>query len=197
VTPQTPILTLPNDATILGRLIDALETLIASSRFRDLSAGKIARHAGLSRATFYRHFATKADLLIAAIVRDRDHGENASCASDELSDLGEAVVARMGRDPTAIGLLRAALEAEGRDPRIAQLVERRGEECLHFWITYARRAHDLGRAVDGDPRELGALVDRFVQANAFAAARGQVELNDTRLALIVEAVTRMLLRSAH
>ena len=177
------------------RLIQALEQLLTHRRFAELSASQISAQAGVSRATFYRNFETKTDLLIAAILSGRDHsGDAERVTSDDttLVDLEIAVRTRMGDNPLALALLRAALEMQYRDPRVARLLAQREAQCRQFWISYTRRAKDLGLAVAGEPEEIGALVDRFVQSNAFAAVNGQLDLNGDRIALIADATARIM-----
>ncbi|MDO4901093.1 TetR/AcrR family transcriptional regulator [Actinomyces sp.] len=54
-----------NDSTapIKGALGDALLELMASKPLQKISASEIARHAGLGRVTYFRHFSSKEEVL--------------------------------------------------------------------------------------------------------------------------------------
>src|SRR3954468_9849493 len=73
------------------RLFEAAATVFARSGYAEASAESISREAGMSKATFYEHFANKEECILALF----DEG-----ARTVLGAMGEATAAA-GPDPTA------------------------------------------------------------------------------------------------
>ncbi len=63
------------------RLLDAASVVLAHYGPRKLSLTDIATHAGVSRPTLYRHFASKQDLLVALATHERQRFESELAAA--------------------------------------------------------------------------------------------------------------------
>lgn len=103
-------------ATVVDRLLDAAQKLLADKGIRATTVSEVAEEAGVSRAWLYRHFPDKAALLGAAIVRLTDvFWNDARAELDTIDTFGEQVAAgvRIGRgaydDPGAL-LMRLRIE---------------------------------------------------------------------------------------
>ncbi|MEQ8659390.1 MAG: helix-turn-helix domain-containing protein [Gammaproteobacteria bacterium] len=109
-------------APMEARLLAALERLLESeASFTALSVERLAREAGISRATFYLHFRDKSDLIERLLHRVEDevvaaggvwfqHAEDASYA-----DLKRAMHGFMGVYREHRAILRAAAETAAYD----------------------------------------------------------------------------------
>lgn len=53
------------------RLLDAAAELFLAQGYRKTSIDEIARRAGIGKGTVYLHFATKVDMLVAAVAREK------------------------------------------------------------------------------------------------------------------------------
>jgi AcrR family transcriptional regulator len=75
-------------ATTADRLLDAFERLLTRNDFHNISASAIALEAGTAHGTFYRHFKSKREVLVAAITRASERaGSHARlAASDDSRD---------------------------------------------------------------------------------------------------------------
>lgn len=106
-------------ATVVDRLLDAAQKLLATKGIRATTVSEVAEAAGVSRAWLYRHFPDKTALLGAAIVRLTDaFWTDARAELDTLDTFGEQVTAgvRIGRgaydDPGTL-LMRLRLDEPG------------------------------------------------------------------------------------
>jgi len=72
------------------RIIDALTTMINEEHPLEISMTAVAKRAGVSEPTVYRHFSTKRDLF-AALARRQFHAVTAGLAPASADDLGQAV----------------------------------------------------------------------------------------------------------
>lgn len=62
----------PEDATARARILETAYDLFSSRGIRAVGTEELIQGAGVSRATFYRHFASKQDLVLAFLQR-REH----------------------------------------------------------------------------------------------------------------------------
>jgi AcrR family transcriptional regulator len=94
-----------------GRLAQAALTLYAEQGFEQTTAAEIARHAGLTERTFFRHYADKREVLFYG--------------SDSLRDLLVGAVAEAPASATALDAVSAALQVAGalvqENPELARL----------------------------------------------------------------------------
>jgi AcrR family transcriptional regulator len=76
------------DGVARNRILDAASQLIYSSGIRGTSADRIIEAAGITKVTFYRHFPTKTDLVVAYLERQADLERGAyEAAADEADPL--------------------------------------------------------------------------------------------------------------
>jgi len=120
------------------RLLDALERLLATCDYEQVTADAIAIEAGLAHGTFYRHFRDKRDALRGALLRVR---QQARLGFDRLRDDVTALEARAQIRALADGL-QAPVEAHPALLRAYQLVALRDAAL----IRERRAARDEGVA---------------------------------------------------
>ncbi len=65
----TPPTALAEEALVAERFLQAAEQCLLSAEATRLTMGEVAAQAGMSRASLYRYFPTKDDLLLALVVR--------------------------------------------------------------------------------------------------------------------------------
>jgi AcrR family transcriptional regulator len=138
-------------------LLDAAARRFLERGYEGVRVDEVARDVGMSKATFYQYFASKADLFVecldhlryAVIGRDaRTAVERPLPLREESALRARAVLASFGPYRMMTGLLASA--ACGADAALA----RRARQALHRMVTNAepmfRRAIDAGecRAVD-------------------------------------------------
>jgi AcrR family transcriptional regulator len=109
------------------RLLDALERLLATRDYEQVTADAIALEAGLAHGTFYRHFRDKRDALRGALLRVREQARlGFDRLRDDVTDLAEA---RAQIRALADGL-RAPAETHPALLRAYQLVALRDEALI-------------------------------------------------------------------
>jgi len=74
------------------RLLDATIEAAAIHGLAKLSVGDVAKHAGLSRPTLYKHFASKDELVAQAVLRETERLATAIAAAAEPFDAPEAAI---------------------------------------------------------------------------------------------------------
>ena len=139
------------------RLLDAAADLFVTQGYRKTGIDEIARKAGIGKGSVYLHFATKADLLVAAAAREK------------LRSLALAAEVYSGATPQdrLRGWVRASLLMVAASPLIARLVD--GDE------EFASVLADLDPAVRSEAISnrdefLGRLLDDAVGPPALTAA---------------------------
>ncbi|MFB4319318.1 TetR/AcrR family transcriptional regulator [Actinomadura sp. 21ATH] len=124
------------------RLVQAAEDLFYAEGIRAVGVERLLERSGVGRASFYRHFASKDD-LVSAVLRERDEKWRRALAEN---------VASRGDDPLA---LFDALEADfgGDDYRGCSFINAMAEIADTDHAVY-RLAEDHKRAVTGYVGEL-------------------------------------------
>ncbi|WP_228001816.1 TetR/AcrR family transcriptional regulator [Nocardia australiensis] len=156
--------------TVVDRLLDATQKLLATKGIRATTVIEVAEEAGVSRAWLYRHFPDKPALIGAAIVRLTDSWWNDARA--ELDTIGTfadqlAIGVRIGRgaydDPGALLMRLRTVEPEEfaacADAGVSALVP----ALAAFWRPYIDRAADHGEIhPDHDLAEVAEWVARIL-----------------------------------
>jgi AcrR family transcriptional regulator len=135
-----------------GRLFAAAAAVFARVGYADATAEAIAREAGMSKATFYEHFANKEECIVALFD---------AAVQTLLHNMREAVAAHAEADPTT--RVRTTLEAF-----LGTLANYREEsQTLLVEIVGAGP-----RAMERRDRALEAVAQYLEELNAHDAARG-------------------------
>jgi AcrR family transcriptional regulator len=151
-----------------ARLMAAFTTLMAQRGYAGVTVGELAREAGVSRATFYEHFADKEQCLLAAY--DHFAGVLLEAMSTDLDDetawdefVDRALTGYLGaleRDPVAARAYIIEMDAAGPEAR------RRRREAINRFAALIAQHHAALRAREPD---LGPLPDPIYLALALAA----------------------------
>ncbi|WP_328400685.1 TetR/AcrR family transcriptional regulator [Nocardia sp. NBC_00403] len=158
-------------ATVVDRLLDAAQKLLARKGIRATTVIEVAEEAGVSRAWLYRHFQDKASLLGAAIVRLNDAlWSGARAELDTLGTFAEQLTA-------GVRIGRGAYDDPG-----TLLLRLRMAEPEEFALC-------AGAGVSGLVPDLAAFWRPYVEA---AAARGEIHPHHD-LAEVSEWVARILI----
>jgi len=148
------------------RIVEAAAELFYAQGLRAVSAEKIIAQVGITKVTFYRHFPTKDDLIVAYLERraqwERDAIAQARQAADDV--------------PDAFRIIAEAIGAESCRPGF------RGCPFINAAAEYADPDHPVRRAVDVHRRwfrqTIQDLLDEINVPNSAQAADQLVMLRD-------------------
>jgi AcrR family transcriptional regulator len=126
----------PTKVAMRERIVEAAAELFYAHGLRAVSAEKIIAQVGITKVTFYRHFPTKDDLIVAYLER-RAHWERDAIAQ-----------ARQAADdvPGAFRIIAEAIGAESCSPGF------RGCPFINAAAEYADPDHPARRVVDAHRR---------------------------------------------
>lgn len=86
----------PRDPAVDDAILDAAMDLFRANGFADTSIDAVAKRAGVTRVTVYRRFASKEELLAAALARGRGDSDSAQVARlVEEQDTARPVIERL------------------------------------------------------------------------------------------------------
>jgi AcrR family transcriptional regulator len=170
-----------------GVILDATLAVLAEHGYDGMTIDMVAAHAGSARATVYRRWPTKADLVLQAVgrlsVRDVDR--------DQLPDTGSlrgdmtAMILPLGdrEQQVRIQAMAALLSVPKDDARLAQAARRAG---IGPWIDVSRTL--MQRAVDRgefpEPANLDTLAEVIPMMCVARAVQQQPITRKFSLALI-------------
>lgn len=137
---------MPDDLPTRDRLLDAAVEVAADHGLARLSVGDVAKRAGLSRQTLYKHFPSKDALVAEAVLR-----EAASLAAT-VQAAEEAASAASGGDPRAslAATIAATLQAAREHPLLDRLVRTEPEALLPLLIGDTGQVSSAVRALIAD-----------------------------------------------
>ena len=176
-------------------ILDATIALVAEVGYERVTVNAIAARAHASKATMYRRWPGKADLVADALRRHADGGggelpDTGSLRGDLLFVVGAiaSTFDSAGRGPTLIGLV----EALRADPALRELVGRQiDERSRQEGMLIARRAAARGESVDETraPAAVGLAVAHLFLRTILgghppSAAEQQTLVDQTLLPLI-------------
>jgi TetR/AcrR family transcriptional regulator, mexJK operon transcriptional repressor len=160
--PQGGSLNTGNDR--VNRILAAARTLFLQRGYEETSMDAIARDAGVSKATLYSHFDSKAAMFAALIVMECRH-------------LADAIGARALDEPD----IRNALLKVAHDFNNL-LCSGDGLTMYRIVVAEVPRFPELGQMFyDSGPT---IMIDRIAGILSRAAKRGQLEIRDPRIAAI-------------
>lgn len=178
------------------RLLGALERLLAHEpSYTTLSVARLAREAGIARATFYLHFRDKSDLVQRLLARVEDemiaaggawfrHAEDFAYA-----DLRAAMQRFAGVYRAHGAILRVAEETAAYDPDIAALYARTLDRFRAETRGAVRRIAAAGRAHASLPPQLG---DVLAWAADHLYVRHVANLPEAELGPLLDAMTHLV-----
>jgi AcrR family transcriptional regulator len=165
------------------RLIDSATELFYASGIRAVSVDRVIERAGTTKVTFYRHFTSKDDLVVAHLERraqqERDGIgaaiEHAGGDAERTFELIAETLGSMACEPGFRGcpFINAAAEYPDRDSGVRQAVDRHRAWCK---ATYAQVIEPLrlpdseGVATDLMLLRDGAMVAGYLDGEAALAA---------------------------
>jgi AcrR family transcriptional regulator len=128
-----------------GRLAQAALTLYAEQGFEQTTVAEIARHAGLTERTFFRHFADKREVLFSGteslrelLVRTVADAPSSATAMDAVSAALQATAEIVQEAPEVARMLHAVVSAN------SELRERQLVKFAEFAATIAGALRDRG-----------------------------------------------------
>jgi AcrR family transcriptional regulator len=117
---------------VRGRILEAGSRLLYAEGIRAVSADRVIAAAGVSKVTFYRHFPSKDDLVVAYLEE---------LAAAEREQLERLRAEHAGDAPATLAALAAALGEVARGDRF------RGCAFVNAGAEFADAAHPVRRAV--------------------------------------------------
>jgi len=190
----------PRPTNTRERLIDAFERILEERPYARVSAGAVAREAGLAHGTFYRHFPDKRSLLAAAIERLRD--ELARITPDFEPPFGNVAAERLRvsawvsavfatpREHPA--LLRAYLEALESDAGLRERRIERQRERMTRLSRYLRALASAGTISVPRPDALAVALLALIDGTLRGAVVGATAPDDATIAGVGEVFERAI-----
>jgi AcrR family transcriptional regulator len=146
------------DADRDSRITDAALTLLAEGGYEALTMEKTAALAGVGKATVYRRWATRAD-LVADALETIGFADPSSAEPADVTSLRDDLVHTLIRvtgclDPQRHRLVTVGLEAAQRHPELANSLRVRFTAAVDQAIAAAvARAHSRGETLPGRPAD--------------------------------------------
>ena len=137
----------PAKVSTRERIVEAATELFYAQGLRAVSADKIIERVGITKVTFYRHFRTKDDLIVAYLERQ---------AERERADVA-ATLARAGGDPDqALSLFAEDVGTASCAPGF------RGCPFINAAAEYADPDHPVRQTVDAHRRWFKAVLEEMI-----------------------------------
>jgi AcrR family transcriptional regulator len=163
---RTPTSRTASKVPMRERIVEAATALFYAQGLRAVSAEKIIAQVGITKVTFYRHFPTKDDLIVAYLERrakwERDAIAHARQSADDV--------------PVVFRIIAEAIGAESCSPGF------RGCPFINAAAEYADPDHPVRRVVDAHRRwfkqALQDLLDEISVPDPASAADQLVMLRD-------------------
>ncbi len=144
-------------------LLRAAAALAAREGYEKTRVADIVAEAGLSKSTFYEHFASKEDCFVelngrtsSQMLREAVDTAEATIDQGAAKCLGAVIRSLVGyadRNPRLAEVLRAAINAS--EQSVAVQREQNMHRVIHFFVTLGRR---LGSPLDADELDLSATI---------------------------------------
>lgn len=160
----------PRDPDVDVAILEAALRLLDEVGYQEMSIAAIASTAGVGRPTVYRRYRSKADLVVAAILRTTDAPEpdqpaDARRALRELLDAARGAIA----SPGGMAALGSLLAEQRRDPELlaafrVRIFEPR-REVVHEILSRGVATGDVARDADREAIDsllFGALLARAI-----------------------------------
>jgi AcrR family transcriptional regulator len=143
----------PREARVDAAVRDAIRELLAREGYAGTTIERVAAHAGVGRGAVYRRWASKAEMVFAAVVHPAELATPADSGTLEgdLGALAERIADLTGTDEARAALAGLVGELAG-DPQLAGALEDRlfaaERRYVALILERARARGELGRAVD-------------------------------------------------
>jgi len=144
-------------------LLRAAAALAAREGYEKTRVADIVAEAGLSKSTFYEHFASKEDCFVelngrtsSQMLREAVDTAEATIDQGAAKCLGAVIRSLVGyadRNPRLAEVLRAAINASEQSVLVQR--EQNMHRVIHFFVTLGRR---LGSPLDADELDLSATI---------------------------------------
>jgi AcrR family transcriptional regulator len=179
------------------RLFDAAANVFSRAGYADASAEAISREAGMSKATFYEHFANKEECLVALFEYASDFAigalvESARGAGGDYQDRHRAGLLAILEIADANPSMAQAIlvETVGAGPRVAELRDRALNTVAQvMYEETVRGAERVGGPAFASPDEAFAIVGATVELVSRQLRTGQPE----RVVELAPIVQRLIL----
>jgi AcrR family transcriptional regulator len=153
---ETPVSRSPAKVPMRERILEAATELFYAQGLRAVSAEKIIAKVGITKVTFYRHFPTKDDLIVACLERRAKWERDAVALARQSADAA----------PDVFRIIARAIGAEVCQPGF------RGCPFINAAAEYADPEHPVRRVVDAHRRWFRqALQDLLDEMNIPDSAR--------------------------
>ena len=160
-------------------LLDAAAQVFASHGYGGASVDRILREAGLSKGTFYWHFASKEELFLA-LVEERidqparsliDVTRTSPADSPTAATVSRGLADLFGAQRTMLVLLQEYWAAAVRDPRVRRRYRRRQRQLVDSLADALRARHEeTGVPLTVPAQRLAIAFVALAQGLAFEAA---------------------------
>jgi len=186
VTPSTGDAECPRPARAEARILEATLAELASAGFAGVTVEGVAARACVGRATIYRHWSSRADLVIAAVRSIHVDVEPPDTGTIRGDLLAQATVLTHSLASTPLGtILPALIEGGRRDPELAALYGRLVDERRAAFAPMVERAVARGELPDHVDRDL--LLDVVVGPIFYRHLVRRTATTPEEVAVVVDA----------
>ncbi|HVA37808.1 MAG TPA: TetR/AcrR family transcriptional regulator [Candidatus Dormibacteraeota bacterium] len=196
----------PSPGETRERLLAAVEHLLERTDHRRLTAGGVAREAGLAHGTFYRYFTDKDDALVQALERLKENAARLRAADvrDPLGTLAQERERLRRRCEEMLrgraerrGLVRTWFALSATDPRVARMRRERRQQSVSEWAEYLDRLRVHGYvAFAASCAHLADALVTMLEGCVRRATSDDEGLGEPEIAAIAELVERAIFGGA-
>jgi AcrR family transcriptional regulator len=182
------------------RLLDAFIELLRETSYAELTIERIAKRAGVTKATLYRHFRDKRAMLFALVgrMKERLRPTAVLVASDDPARERERIKSFIRNVATmpAIrdGVARAMLEMQFKDESIRAFWQRFMGERESIWSSYIAGLNEFGVGYGDDPAMLASVLSIIGEGVRQLMALRRTPLSDAEIDLLGDVIGRVLVR---
>jgi TetR/AcrR family transcriptional regulator, mexCD-oprJ operon repressor len=170
------------------RILDSATKVLADDHVAGMA--EVASAAGLARATLYRHFPTRADLVDAIRTQAYDDAGAAIAACRLEEDTVDEALRRLVEGLVAVGDRYRFLQNEAASESVGAVSRKREEELSQPVLALIRRGQESGElAADVDPTWVTRTMDALIRSALRAVDEGQITSSEA-----AELVYRTTLR---
>ena len=130
-------------------VLAATFALLTEAGFGGVSVDEVSRRSGVAKTTIYRHWPTRAALLLEACSKltARPEVPDTGSLEGDLAALAETVAERLAGRWSSV--LPSVIDAAERDPELAAVHARLHEDMMHAFRAVVARAQDKGELGKG------------------------------------------------
>jgi TetR/AcrR family transcriptional repressor of mexCD-oprJ operon len=188
--PETPTALRADAARNVKRILETATRVLAGDQGAGMA--EVASEAGLARATLYRHFPTREDLVVAIRAQAYDDADAAIAASRLEEGTATDALLRLIERLVAVGDHYRVLQNEAETEAGGAASRKREEELSQPVLALIRRGQESGElSPDVDPQWFTRTLDALIRSALRVVSEGGITPSDAA-AMVHRIVVRGL-----